>query len=260
MPNVLFISVDDWNDWVGCLGHKQAQTPNVDRLATRGLLFTNAHCVAPVCNPSRVATLTGLRPDTTGVYENNHVMRRKVPDAVTLPQYFREHGYHVAGGGKVFHDVPPHCHDPLSWDEYFWWNEHGPKGGRSGNTWRSPYSIPPDPQPEGRPTRKITSLTKRNFDWSTVDEPESNWPDSKVADWASEFLAEEHDKPFFLACGIYAPHFPNYCPQKYFDLYDPAEIEHGELGDEQLARQGFARGLCVIDDRLFAAGSSPSTR
>ena len=85
-PNVLFIAVDDWNDWVGCLGHKQAITPNVDRLASQGLLFTNAHCAAPVCNPSRVAVLTGLRPGTTGVFENGAVMRKKVPDVVTLPQ------------------------------------------------------------------------------------------------------------------------------------------------------------------------------
>ena len=219
MPNVLFISVDDWNDWVGCLGHKQAQTPHVDRLANRGLLFTNAHCVAPVCNPSRVATLTGLRPDTTGVYENNHVMRHQVPDVVTLPQHFRAHGYHVAGGGKVFHDTPPHCHDELSWDEYFWWNEHGPKGGQAGNTWRSPYSIRPDPQPAGRPTRKITSLTKRNFDWGTVDEPELNWPDSKVAAWAAEFLAKEHESPFFLSVGIFRPHVPWFNPTKYIEQY-----------------------------------------
>jgi arylsulfatase A-like enzyme len=163
--------------------------------------------------------LTGLRPDTTGVYENNHVMRRKAPNVVTLPQHFREHGYHVAGGGKVFHDVPPHCDDPLSWDEYFWWNEHGPKGGQSGSTWRSPYSIPPDPQPDGRPMQKITPLTKRNFDWGAVDEPESNWPDSKVADWASKFLAREHDKPFFLSVGIFRPHVPWFNPARFVEKY-----------------------------------------
>ena len=84
-PNVLFVSVDDWNDWVGCLGNQQAQTPNVDRLAKRGLLFTNAHCVAPVCNPSRVSVLTGLRPESTGVYENGGVMRKNLPDAFYMP-------------------------------------------------------------------------------------------------------------------------------------------------------------------------------
>ena len=233
-PNVLFIAVDDWNDWVGCLGHEQAQTPNVDRLASGGLLFTNAHCVAPVCNPSRVATLSGLRPDTTGVYENNHVMRRKVPNVVTLPQYFRANGYHVAGGGKIFHDVPPHCHDPQSWDEFFWWNEHGPKGGLSGNSWRSPYSIPPDPQPDGRPTRKITPLTKRNFDWGSVVQPESDWPDSKVATWAGDFLSREHTKPFFLAVGIFRPHVPWFNPRKYVEKYPLDHINLPTVKDDDL--------------------------
>jgi arylsulfatase A-like enzyme len=224
-PNVLFISVDDWNDWVGCLGHEQAQTPNVDRLAARGVLFNNAHCVSPVCNPSRVSTLTGLRPDTTKVYENNHIMRKLSPELVTLPQYFREQGYYVAGGGKVFHDVPPHCDDPQSWDEYFWWNEHGPKGGRVGNGgWRSPYSIPPDPQPEGRPTKKITPLTKRNFEWGTLDQRESDWPDVKVVDWAAKFLAKEHDKPFFLSVGIFRPHVPWFNPRKYVEQYPLDEL------------------------------------
>lgn len=233
-PNVLFIAADDWNDWVGCLGHPQARTPNLDRLARRGLLFTNAHCAAPVCNPSRTAVLTGLRPDTTGVYENHQVMRRLVPNVVTLPQYFRSNGYYVAGGGKIFHDVPPHCHDPQSWDEYFWWNKDGPKGAhkgfdavgaRVGGSWRSPYSVPPDPQPEGRPTKRITSITKRNFDWGVVDQPESDWPDYKVTEWAGEFLAKDHEKPFFLAVGIFRPHVPWFNPQKYFDMHPLDQIE-----------------------------------
>lgn len=234
LPNVLFISVDDWNDWVGCLGNSQVHTPNVDRLASRGLLFTNAHCVAPVCNPSRVSTLTGLRPATTGVYENGGRMRRRLPDLVTLPQHFRQHGYHVAGGGKVFHDVPPHCDDPASWDECFWWNEHGPRGGRSGGAWRSPYSIPPDPQLDGRPIREITKLTKRNFEWGAVDQPESDWPDSKVAAWATEFLSRDHTKPFFLAVGIFRPHVPWFNPRKYVDKYPLDNIRLPTVKDDDL--------------------------
>ena len=233
-PNILFVSVDDWNDWVGCLGNKQARTPNVDRLANLGLLFTNAHCVAPVCNPSRVATLTGLRPATTGVYENGGRMRSKLPDLVTLPQYFRQQGYRVAGGGKVFHDVPPHCNDPKSWDEYFWWNEHGPKGGRFGGTWRSPYSIPPDPQLVSRPIHRITKLTKRNFEWGAVDQPESDWPDSKVAAWAKQFLSREHVQPFFLAVGIFRPHVPWFNPQKYVQKYPMDAISLPMVKDDDL--------------------------
>ena len=224
-PNVLFIAVDDWNDWVGCLGNEQAQTPNVDRLASRGMLFTNAHCAVSVCNPSRVAVMTGLRPETTGVFENSHLMRKKVPDLVTLAQHFRQHGYRVEGGGKVFHDVPPYCDDPQSWDDYFWWSEYGAKGGLFEGEFRSPYSISPDPEPEGRPTHKISALTKRNFDWGPVDQDESDWPDSQVAEWASGFLSKEQENPFFLAVGIFRPHVPWFNPSKYFDLYPIDEIE-----------------------------------
>ena len=106
-PNVLFIAIDDLNDWVGCLGgHPQAQTPNMDRLAARGTLFRNAHCQAPLCNPSRASLLTGLRPSTTGIYGLAPGIRdvARTRDCVTLPQYFARHGYFTATFGKVFHD------------------------------------------------------------------------------------------------------------------------------------------------------------
>ncbi|MFN9913157.1 MAG: sulfatase-like hydrolase/transferase, partial [Pirellulaceae bacterium] len=93
--------------WVGCLGgHPQVQTPNIDRLARRGLLFTNAHCAAPVCNPSRAAIMTGLRPSTTGIYANEVSWIEAMPEARSLPQHFKESGYYVAGGGKVHHHMP----------------------------------------------------------------------------------------------------------------------------------------------------------
>lgn len=173
--------------------------------------------------------MTGLRPATTGVFENNHSMRKLAPNVVTLPQYFRQHGYLVAGGGKIFHDVPPHCDDPASWDEYFWWNEHGPRGGLAGGLWRSPYSIPPDPEPPGRPTRQITPLTKRNFDWGAVDQPIENWPDRKVADWACEFLSRDLDQPFFLAVGMFRPHVPWFNPPDYVNRFPIGEIELPEV-------------------------------
>ena len=108
-PNVLFIAVDDLNDWVGCLGgHPQATTPNIDRLAAKGVLFEAAYCAAPLCYPSRTAILTGLRPSTTGIYGNLNWFRDlpKLKDWVTLPQYFREQGYVTLAGGKIFHQ--PH--------------------------------------------------------------------------------------------------------------------------------------------------------
>jgi len=234
-PNVLFIAVDDWNDWVGCMGHEQAKTPNVDRLAQRGVLFTNAHCTAPVCNPSRVAVMTGLRPETTGIYENNTVMRQKLPNVVTLPQHFRAHGYVAHGGGKIYHDVPP-FHDAHSFDEYFWWHPKGSKGNANGRL--SPYSREPDPEPPGRPTKRITRITKRNFDWGPVDRPESDWPDSKVAAWASRFLRRDHDKPFFLAVGIFRPHVPWFNPRRYFEMYAPDGIELPPVKDDDVEDLG----------------------
>ncbi|MGD9857940.1 MAG: sulfatase-like hydrolase/transferase, partial [Planctomycetaceae bacterium] len=112
-PNVLFIPVDDMNDWVTHLGgHPQSITPNLDRLAKRGVTFTHAYCAAPACNPSRTALLTGLRPSSTGVYHNSHPWRPVLPNVVTLPRHFQDQGYYVAGFGKVYHGSFP---DPSDW-------------------------------------------------------------------------------------------------------------------------------------------------
>ena len=117
-PNVLMIGVDDMNDWVGCLGgYPGVRTPNIDRLAKRGALFQNAHCAAPVCNPSRTALFTGRRPSTTGVYDNEQYWRPALPGLQTMPEYFRKSGYHVAGAGKVFHHVAG-FNPPDQWDEF----------------------------------------------------------------------------------------------------------------------------------------------
>ena len=115
-PNVLFISIDDLNDWIGCLGgHPQARTPNIDRLAGSGMLFTNAHCPAPACNPSRTAIMSGISPHKSGLYGNGQNMRDILPDAVLLPRYFANHGYRSAGSCKLLH----YFIDARSWDEYF---------------------------------------------------------------------------------------------------------------------------------------------
>jgi arylsulfatase A-like enzyme len=112
-PNVVFIAIDDLNDWVGVLGgHPQAKTPNIDRLAARGMLFTRAYAPAPACNPSRVSLLTGRRPSTSGVYYNGQPFRTAMPDVITLPQLFKQNGYRVEARGKIFHESPS---DPASW-------------------------------------------------------------------------------------------------------------------------------------------------
>ena len=119
-PNVLFICTDDLNDWVGCLGGRSdIRTPNIDSLAERGVLFTNAHCPAPLCNPCRTAIMTGLRPSTTGIHNNNGVWARKMPDWVTLPRHFKNNGYYVAGAGKIYHHTPKGFNPKDQWHEYF---------------------------------------------------------------------------------------------------------------------------------------------
>ena len=115
-PNVLFIGLDDLNDWIGCLvGHPQTKTPNIDKLAASGVLFRNAYTAAASCNPSRTAIFTGLLPHRSGLYRNGQKMREVLPDAVLLPRYFSQNGYWSAGSGKMLHYII----DPQSWDDYF---------------------------------------------------------------------------------------------------------------------------------------------
>ena len=215
-PNVLFIAVDDLNDWIGCLGgHPDARTPNIDRLAKRGVLFTNAQCAAPLCNPSRAALMTGVRPATSGVYTNHQPFRPVLPDAVTIPQHFTAHGYRAVGGGKIFHGRYP---DPKSWQAYF------PSQRKN---------KPADPLPAGRPLNGIKGAA--HFDWGPVDVKDEAMGDWKVTDWAGRKLARQHDTPFFLACGIYRPHLPWYVPQKYFDLFPPDKVTLPKVKKDDLS-------------------------
>ena len=207
-PNILFIAVDDLNDWISPLGgHPQAKTPNITRLADRGMLFTNAHCAAPACNPSRAALLTGVAPSSSGVYLNPQPWREstRLKDAETLPQYLRKQGYHAIGSGKMFHDS---FRDPESWDDYF------PSLTKQ---------RPADPLPDGAPLNGIEKT--RHFDWGVVDAKTSDMGDAKVAGWIVDQLSKEHEKPLFLACGFYRPHLPWYVPPKYFKDYPLESIE-----------------------------------
>jgi choline-sulfatase len=207
-PNVVFIAIDDQNDWIGHLGgHPLAKTPHLDALAARGTTFTNAHCQAPLCNPSRASLLIGLRPSTTGIYGLAPSFRalEQFADRVTLPQYFAAHGYMTAGDGKIFH-----------------------QGTRSGGK-----GAPADFQKNGghggvgaKPPEKLvppTPMTRHAaMDWGV-------WPpnnddtikaDYALASWAVEQItAAPRDKPFFIAAGFFLPHVPCYATQKWFDLY-----------------------------------------
>lgn len=198
-PNVLMIAVDDLNDWIGALGgHPQALTPNIDRLAKRGVIFRRAYCQAPSCNPSRASLMTGIRPSTSGVYQNNDVWRDAMPTEVTLPQHFQLHGYEVLGGGKIYHGS---MNESRSWDYY--------------------YNPPGFLHPEG--DTPVNGLNQGHLDWSPIESPDEETADTMLADWAGDYLSKPRDRPFFLACGFYRPHLPWYAPEKYFEKFPEAK-------------------------------------
>lgn len=214
-PNVVFISIDDLNDWVSVLdGYPGVRTPNLERLARRGVTFARAYCSAPACNPSRVSVLAGLRPSTSEIYTNHEKLRAYLPDAMTLPQAFRMAGYRVAGGGKVFHGAYPYGRlraagkspGELPWDAY----DHDPA------LWDEYFTFPPDPVPAGLP---LNGMDKPVFDWGPGGVPEQATPDARLADWAAQRLARPQPRPLFLAVGFFRPHLPWYVPRRYFDLY-----------------------------------------
>jgi len=209
-PNVLFIAVDDLNDWTTFLGgYPGVKTPSLDRLARRGTFFTRAYCAAPACNPSRTSLLCGVRPSTSGVYHNPNPWRVQLPDAVTLPQHFMAHGYQVWGGGKIFHGG---MNDPQSWHVYF------------------PQAR--DPVPKLRPVNGIPNTAQ--FDWGPVEVGDQSMGDTQVTDWGVKFLGQEHDRPFFLAVGLFRPHLPWYVPKKYFDEYPLAEVTLPKVKEDDL--------------------------
>jgi arylsulfatase A-like enzyme len=215
-PNVLFIAVDDLNDWVGCLGgHPQAKTPHIDRLASRGVLFEQAHCAAPLCSPSRTAIMTGLRPSTTGIYGNLNWFRDlpKYKNWLTLPQYFRKHGYTAWGGGKLYHMPGGKFSDPAAWDQQYS-TEMG-----------TPFPPVSKRYQHGLRHRFSNPILQRLIDWGPIQQPTEATADWKTADGAAEFLKRDHDRPFFLGCGIYLPHLPWYAPRKYFDIHPLDEIQ-----------------------------------
>jgi choline-sulfatase len=251
-PNVLFLSVDDMNDWVGCLnGYPGVHTPNIDRLAKRGVLFANAHCASPLCNPSRTALLTGMRSSTTGVYDNDQWWRPALPDAVTLPVYLRKHGYYAAGAGKVFHHVAG-FNPPDQWDEFRLQVFDDPWYRRI--AWY-PW-IKKEPNPPGHPFNGIKDFPGE-FDWGVLPRSEAEYGDMKAVEFAGEFLKRKHDKPFFLAIGLWHPHIPMFAPQKYFDLYpDPRmpECPENDLDDVPPEGQKLAASRRNEHERILKEG------
>ncbi len=214
-PNVLFIAVDDLNVWLGCLnGRANTKTPHIDRLASQGVLFTNAHCQAPLCGPSRASIMTGLRPSTTGIYGMipDDQIRSDNPatkEILFLPEYFQQHGYYTMGIGKLFH-------------------QHAPEGlfDESGGRVKGFGPLPEERFVwDGFGDSDRANYGRTSTDWGAFPEADSLMPDHQSADWVIERLNRKYDQPFFLGLGLLRPHVPLYVPQKWFDLHPIEGIE-----------------------------------
>ena len=246
-PDVLFISVDDLNDWVGVLGgHPQARTPNMDALADRGILFTNAHSPAALCNPARTSVMLGLQPSTTGIYGNypSWMEIEHLAELPNLPRLLRENGYETYGAGKLFHGhtFSPSGYlgynDPSAWDAYY------PSVTRQIPDEIRPHDVPANGNP----------LTPY-FDWSAVVADDRAMADGQVAAWAEERIGAAGDEPRFVAAGIYRPHLPWYVPQRYLDMYPLEdivlpEVPPDDLDDVPLIGQQFQEGTSMAPMEL----------
>lgn len=196
-PNVLFIAVDDLNHWVGYLGRNpQTITPNIDKLARRGVRFTRSYCAAPVCNPSRAALMSGMRPSTTGVYDNGDDWRPAISEDLPLTTTFRKAGYHVCGAGKIYHE---------SYRRRGEWDDYLEESGR-------------DPKPTGNDGVGGIKFAPLDCD----DDDLREW---KIVDYGIEQLKKKHDKPLFLAVGLHKPHMPWNVPRKYYDMHPLDQIQ-----------------------------------
>lgn len=238
-PNVLFIAVDDLNHWVGYLGrNSQTLTPNMDRLAKRGVWFTRSYCAAPVCNPSRAALMAGLRPGATGVYDNGENFAPVISTNLTLTTQFRKAGYFVCGAGKIYHSS---VYREGEWDD--WLRRAGGRDAREEDG---------APQAAVRAGKlPITPLNCRDEDM----------PDFKFVDYAIAQLNKKHEQPFFVACGLTKPHLPWSVPKKYYDKFPIESIQlppykEDDLNDLPPIALQFATGPARDHEAIMAAGGT----
>jgi arylsulfatase A-like enzyme len=219
--NVLFLISDDMRTELGVYGSAAARTPNLDKLAARGVRFEHAYCQYPLSGPSRASLLTGRRPVTSGLYSNREWFGATYPDWVSLPNYFRRHGYASLRSGKVFHGG---IDDTDAWTE-----------GGEARTWNSPVNLaPPEAMPAAevcehyvRIARQDESRAAQSDRWEAVEgEAVRDLGDTKVADRAIDFIRRSKGTgtPFFIACGFSKPHTPLVAPKEFFDLYNTDSI------------------------------------
>jgi iduronate 2-sulfatase len=222
-PNVLLIMADDLNNDMGAFGHPIVKTPSLNRLASRGVRFDRAYNQFPLCSPSRVSMMTGLRPDTTRIYELQTHFRKTIPDVVTLPQLFRNNGYVAARVGKIYHYGNPGqigtsgLDDPASWDAFV-----------------NPRGVDKDEE------KVLTNLLPNRGLGSTLafyasPAPDEEHTDGKVASETIALLEKHKGQPFFIAAGFYRPHCPYIAPKKYFDMYPLDRITVPTFTPEQIA-------------------------
>ncbi len=233
-PNVLFLCVDDLNTWL--LSDPNRYTgnvvaPSIRKLAREGVLFSRAYCAAPKCSPSRTAVLSGVAPWKSGIYQNSQIIAESpaLKKAISLPQHFKDSGYSIASAGKVSH----------GYDLRRIWDAHIPHKR--------------DPVPPNAP---LSSIGRGEKDWGATHLPESEMNDSKYADFAIAQLKKKHDKPFFIACGLFHPHYPWYVPQKYLDLYPLEEIVLPERKEDDLAdvpKEGVALANASTHEKIVKA-------
>ncbi|TZF86479.1 sulfatase (plasmid) [Pedobacter sp. BS3] len=232
--NVLFIAVDDMNDWISPLkGLTGVKTPNFDRLANMSMLFTNAHCASPACAPSRLSVMTGVHPARSGVMNNigyDGPQWRKNPvlaNVLTIEQFFKKAGYHTLAGGKIYHSLAPpwtllNQADPDGWD--FWFpNIHVP----------IPYQVRA-PDRLAFPPGMKGARPNKYFTWAPLPQEDVKMADYQTVDWARYELMQKQEKPLFLAVGLFKPHMPWEVPQKYFDMYPLSSIPDLKIKENDL--------------------------
>ncbi len=241
-PNVLFVVSDDLSCDLACYGNSIVRSPNIDRLAAQGVRFDRAYVQYTVCNPSRSSFLTGLRPETTGVLSNNLYFRRNLPDAVTLPQLFRQNGYYTASLGKIFHrglspdEQRMEMDDPRSWDHRFY--------GTASSLGKTGVG------------RNLTGDKLAWCRWLAAEGTDEDQHDGQVAAEAIRLLEENQDRPFFLAVGFYRPHDPFHSPKQYFEPYSLDTLPLPQSPDDRtpevryaLPGGGFQKAFDEFTDR-----------